>query len=407
MLLKPPSGKKSFLQPLLRRLQQGLRQVHRRLRRLHRHPGPQGLPQRRAGAGVHRVRRLPGQGASPPASCPTRTTATSSPTSSSPTPPRWSGPTRWPSGSRRSSARPRGSSTSPRHRLLAHHRRLRLQHRLPLRLAQALGGAARPRRSTPSAHREALNAQLRKEVPEAMAVTFGPPPIPGLGSGSGFTMMLQDRSGGAPEFLADNAQKFLAAARKRPEIGFASTFFRASVPQIYADLDRDKVTKLGVPVTDVNATLGTPAGRHLRQRLQPVRPHLQGLHAGRAGVPRPSREEPRPLLRAHGNRATWCRSTPWCPPGPSPARSSPTASTCTGRPRSPAPPAPGYSSAQALKALEETAKAVAAAGASATLVQRLLPGEGGRGHGRRGLRLRHRAGLPHPGGPVRELVAAL
>src|SRR3954454_7304328 len=106
----------------------------------------------------------------------------------------------------------------------------------------------------------ALNRKLAREVPEAVAVTFGPPPIIGLGSGSGFTMMLQDRSGGTPQFLADNVDKFLAAARKRPEIGAARTVYRAAVPQIFADIDRDKVTKLGVPVTDVNATLGALLG---------------------------------------------------------------------------------------------------------------------------------------------------
>src|SRR5512138_698088 len=106
----------------------------------------------------------------------------------------------------------------------------------------------------------ALNRQLAAKVPEAVAVTFGPPPITGLGSGSGYTIMLQDRSGGTPEFLAQNAEKFVAAARKRPEIGSARTVYRASVPQIFADIDRDKVTKLGVPVTDVNASLGTLLG---------------------------------------------------------------------------------------------------------------------------------------------------
>jgi len=107
---------------------------------------------------------------------------------------------------------------------------------------------------------ESLNRKLLTTVPEAVAVTFGPPPIIGLGTGSGFTMMLQDRSGGTPEFLAENLEKFLAAARKRPEIGSARSSYRASVPQVFADIDRDKVTKLGVPFTDVNSTLGALLG---------------------------------------------------------------------------------------------------------------------------------------------------
>jgi HAE1 family hydrophobic/amphiphilic exporter-1 len=106
----------------------------------------------------------------------------------------------------------------------------------------------------------ALNGQFAREVPEATVFAFGPPPIPGLGTGSGYTFVIQDRVGQPPEALADAAQKFVAAARQRPEIGSANTVFRASVPQIYADIDRDKVLKLGVPLADVNTTLGSLLG---------------------------------------------------------------------------------------------------------------------------------------------------
>jgi HAE1 family hydrophobic/amphiphilic exporter-1 len=106
----------------------------------------------------------------------------------------------------------------------------------------------------------ALNAELAREVPEATAFAFGPPPIPGLGTGSGFSFMLQDRSGGEPQFLAGNLAKFMAAVKKRPEIGMANTVFRAAVPQVYADVDRDKVLKLGVPLTDVLSTMGSYLG---------------------------------------------------------------------------------------------------------------------------------------------------
>ncbi len=105
-----------------------------------------------------------------------------------------------------------------------------------------------------------LNAQFAREIPEATAFAFGPPPIPGLGTGSGFSFMLQDRSGGDPEYLAENLGKFLAAARKRPEIGMANSVFRAAVPQIFANVDRDKVLKVGVPLTDVLSTMGSYLG---------------------------------------------------------------------------------------------------------------------------------------------------
>src|SRR5512136_1155703 len=106
----------------------------------------------------------------------------------------------------------------------------------------------------------ALNAEFAREVPEATAFAFGPPPIPGLGTGSGFSLMLQDRSGGTPQFLAENLGRFMAAVKKRPEIGMANTVFRAAVPQVYADVDRDKVLKLGVPLTDVLSTMGSYLG---------------------------------------------------------------------------------------------------------------------------------------------------
>jgi HAE1 family hydrophobic/amphiphilic exporter-1 len=91
-------------------------------------------------------------------------------------------------------------------------------------------------------------------------VAFGPPAIPGLGTGAGFTMQLQDRSGGAPDYLAAQTQRFMEAARKRPEIGRIGTLYRATVPQVFADIDRSKVLKSGVALSDVNTTLGSLLG---------------------------------------------------------------------------------------------------------------------------------------------------
>jgi hydrophobic/amphiphilic exporter-1 (mainly G- bacteria), HAE1 family len=100
-----------------------------------------------------------------------------------------------------------------------------------------------------------VNARLASEVPEAIAFAFMPPAIPGLGNAGGFSFWLQDRSGGPVEFLDQNLQKLLAAARKRPELAGVVSQFTASVPQIYADVDRDKVLKQGVAITDVYQTL--------------------------------------------------------------------------------------------------------------------------------------------------------
>jgi HAE1 family hydrophobic/amphiphilic exporter-1 len=102
---------------------------------------------------------------------------------------------------------------------------------------------------------EKLNGALASQIPEASAATFMPPSIPGLGASGGFSFWLQDRSGGTPEYLAQNLQKFIEAARKRPELINVNSQFSAAVPQIYADVDRDKALKQGVAVGDVYQTM--------------------------------------------------------------------------------------------------------------------------------------------------------
>ncbi|MGN6182756.1 MAG: efflux RND transporter permease subunit, partial [Thermoanaerobaculia bacterium] len=105
-----------------------------------------------------------------------------------------------------------------------------------------------------------LNERFRAELPEANAFAFQPPPIPGLGTAGGFSLWVQDRSGQDPQYLEANLQKFLAAARERPEIGTVNSTFRAAVPQVYVDVDRDKALKQGVAVSDVYQTLQTFLG---------------------------------------------------------------------------------------------------------------------------------------------------
>ena len=99
-----------------------------------------------------------------------------------------------------------------------------------------------------------LNQQLSK-LPEGIAFSFSPPAIPGVGTSGGFQFVLEDRAGRDVQFLAGNLEKFLAAARKRPEIGAISTTFLPSVPQQFVDVDREKVLKQGVAVSDVYRTI--------------------------------------------------------------------------------------------------------------------------------------------------------
>jgi multidrug efflux pump len=100
-----------------------------------------------------------------------------------------------------------------------------------------------------------LNRQFMNQVPEATAFAFMPPSIPGLGASGGFSFWLQDRSGNNVDFLDQNLQKFMAAARKRPELTGVTSQFSAAVPQIFAEVDRDKVLKQGVAVSDVYQSL--------------------------------------------------------------------------------------------------------------------------------------------------------
>jgi HAE1 family hydrophobic/amphiphilic exporter-1 len=99
-----------------------------------------------------------------------------------------------------------------------------------------------------------LNRELGK-LPAGTVFTFSPPAIPGVGTSGGFQFVLEDRAGKDIPFLADNLNKFLAAARKRPEIGTINTTFLPSVPQRFIQVDREKVLKQGVPLTDVYQTI--------------------------------------------------------------------------------------------------------------------------------------------------------
>src|SRR5438132_32071 len=100
-----------------------------------------------------------------------------------------------------------------------------------------------------------LNQRLSSTVHEAVAFAFAPPAIPGLGYAGGFSMWIQDRSGADVPFLEKHLNEFMAAARKRPEVASINTVWRASVPQIYADVDRDKVLKQGVDLRSVYQTM--------------------------------------------------------------------------------------------------------------------------------------------------------
>jgi HAE1 family hydrophobic/amphiphilic exporter-1 len=205
----------------------------------------------------------------------------------------------------------------------------------------------------------ALNARFAR-IQEAVVFAFGPPAIPGLGSGAGFSMMIQDQSGQDPAYLQRQVAAFLQATADRPEIGSALTTFSASVPRVFVDVDREKALKQGVELQDLNNALGANLGgtyvndfnrfgRLYKVYVQAepeyrVQPEQIGQFFVRNGagemVPLATLVDiGRTTGPAYTNRFNLFRAV-----------------EVTGS------PAPGYSSADALNALEETAKTALAPG---------------------------------------------
>jgi len=105
-----------------------------------------------------------------------------------------------------------------------------------------------------------LNGILHMKITDGQAYAFGPPPIPGLGNGSGFSIMIQDKNGNTPQYLEKYAQAFVQAANARPEIGSAITMYQASVPQKSIKINRDKILQAGVKLEDVYNTFAAFLG---------------------------------------------------------------------------------------------------------------------------------------------------
>jgi hydrophobic/amphiphilic exporter-1 (mainly G- bacteria), HAE1 family len=110
-----------------------------------------------------------------------------------------------------------------------------------------------------SAIKRTINERLAA-IPDGVAFSFSPPAIPGIGTSGGVTFMLEDRAGRDVAFLGENLTRFLEAVRQRPEIASATSTFLSSVPQVFIDVDRDKVLTQGADLTQVSQTLQTFMG---------------------------------------------------------------------------------------------------------------------------------------------------
>ncbi|PMH44513.1 RND transporter [Vibrio sp. 10N.286.49.B3] len=100
-----------------------------------------------------------------------------------------------------------------------------------------------------------INAKASREIPQAIIFAMGPPAVPGMGAASGFEFVLEDALGRSRTDLAVVMADVIKAANEQPEIAHTFSTFRANVPHYYVDIDREKVQQLGIPLGSVFQTL--------------------------------------------------------------------------------------------------------------------------------------------------------
>jgi hydrophobe/amphiphile efflux-1 (HAE1) family protein len=101
---------------------------------------------------------------------------------------------------------------------------------------------------------EELSSQFSK-IPQGMVMLFNPPSIQGLGSVGGFEFWLQNRGAGDYSYLAEQTKNLIAKAKERPELANLMSTVNANAEQVYVDLDRAKARSLGVPINSIYSTL--------------------------------------------------------------------------------------------------------------------------------------------------------
>ncbi|HTQ27532.1 MAG TPA: efflux RND transporter permease subunit, partial [Puia sp.] len=207
-----------------------------------------------------------------------------------------------------------------------------------------------------------LNQRSMTEITDATAIAVSPPPIPGLGNAAGFTLELQDRVGRSPQYLAEQTRLFITEASKRPEIGRIYTLFRANVPQKSIVVDKEKVEKLGLSLDDVNNTISSMLGSSFVNNFNAFgRQYRTYIQADADFRMKPDDINKFFIRDPKGNMvsvATLARVTDTVGPLYTNRFNLYRAAEVSGSPK------PGYSSAQALKALDEVAKQVLPAGVS-------------------------------------------
>jgi hydrophobe/amphiphile efflux-1 (HAE1) family protein len=108
-----------------------------------------------------------------------------------------------------------------------------------------------------------ITAELRKRlsvIEGAFIIVVPPPAVPGIGTGGGFTMRIEDRQGRGPELLAAATDELVAAARKAPGLTAVFSPFTANTPEVFVEIDRLKAEMLGVPIENVTEAIETYFG---------------------------------------------------------------------------------------------------------------------------------------------------
>lgn len=105
-----------------------------------------------------------------------------------------------------------------------------------------------------------LNGELYVAVNSCQAYSFGPPAIPGIGTSSGFSLMIQDKGGNTPAYLGEHLAKFLEAANRQPEIAQAYTEFNTDIPERRVNIDKAAAFSNGVSMDEIHAVLTTFLG---------------------------------------------------------------------------------------------------------------------------------------------------
>lgn len=100
-----------------------------------------------------------------------------------------------------------------------------------------------------------INAMAATELPEAVVFAMGPPAVPGMGPASGFEFVLEDTLGRDRGDLAIVMQQLMQKANEQPEIARTFSTFRANVPHFYVDINREKAKQLGIPLSEIFTTL--------------------------------------------------------------------------------------------------------------------------------------------------------